>query len=303
MQRKERMDFVSKSMMIRELSGLLIFTVLLIIFKSLFVSLVGYAFVISIIVLKYDLVGSLELENDNNHQTSKNYFSSLLTNWEWKTLKKIVTLSLPLGVGVSLGSLVSNIPRYLVNHYLGQEILGYFAAIVYFINGFSTLFNAIGQATRPRLAINYEDNFKSYITLLVKLIIISTIFGLLFIMISLIFGKEILRIMYSTNYSHYSNILIMISISVFFQAITSILQIAIQSARVFKIQVIISIISLVTAFLSGIFLIPKYGIQGAGLTVLFYSVINTLTVALFFFMFVYMKIKNMVGDKYTKGRL
>ncbi|WP_430790435.1 oligosaccharide flippase family protein [Virgibacillus flavescens] len=289
MQKKERMDLVSKSMMFREISGLFTFAIILIITNSLLYSLIGFSVVFLLVVIYYDFFASLKLESLNKQYTYKKYIVLLLTKWDILTIKKIFLLALPLGCGVFIGSLVTNIPRYLVDHFLGKQSLGYFAAIGYFAIGFSTLFNAIGQATRPRLSKYFENNFNLYKNLLIKIILLSGSFGLAFFLFSLLFGKGMLSFVYSTSYSQYWSTLIWISIAVFFLSINSILQIAIQSARIFNVQIYISIISLVTVTIAGFFLIPKYGIEGGGFTLLVYSIINTLTTTLFFFKFVYSK--------------
>lgn len=283
MQKHERMDFISKSMIIREVFALFLFSIVLIYLNNLIYSLIAFTLVYLIIVLTYDMIVSFNLQKCIKKISFIDYILFLLTNWDKLKLKKLLILSLPLGIGVFLGSLVTNIPRYLVDYFLGKESLGYFAAIAYFVIGFSTFFKAVGQAARPRLSKYFFNNFEQYIKLVYKLILVNLCFSLMFFVISIVAGKEILTILYSPSYGRYWKTLIWISVALIFQSVSNLLQIAIQSAQVYNVQIFISLFTIMISVIVGILLIPIKAVEGAGLTILIYSIVNTVVVAFIFF--------------------
>jgi O-antigen/teichoic acid export membrane protein len=55
----------------------------------------------------------------------------LRPEWDRATGRQLVVLALPLGIVMLMLSLNANIPRYFIEHYFGEAMLGYFAAMAY----------------------------------------------------------------------------------------------------------------------------------------------------------------------------
>jgi len=54
---------------------------------------------------------------------------SIRPHWNWPRLLRLTWLSLPLGVVMMLGSLMTNIPRYFIERFQGTHEPGIFAAM------------------------------------------------------------------------------------------------------------------------------------------------------------------------------
>src|SRR5262249_17980214 len=69
--------------------------------------------------------------------------------WNFERLRSLAILAAPLAPAATLSSLNSNIPRYVVQGYLGEKDLGIFAAITYVLVGAGSIALALGQGISP----------------------------------------------------------------------------------------------------------------------------------------------------------
>jgi len=201
---------------------------------------------------------------------SKKYNSNFRINWKFnKKLVELLLHSAPLGITVFLGSLNTNTPRYFLEYFSGEYVLGIFAGITVLLTSFGTLINSLGQAVTPRLANYYSKyKYKEFYNLIFKLFIFGLLIGLLGIGILLMFGKEILTIVYTSEYAQYINVFLIVMFGAIFLYSTVFLGTGLTAMRKFKIQLPIHTISYIVVLLSSAVLIPKYAIIGAAFVVL-----------------------------------
>jgi len=64
---------------------------------------------------------------------------------------RLARIGLPLGISAFLASAITNVPRYFLEHDLGTNTLGLFAAMAYFVTFLSLAANAVAQTIAPRL--------------------------------------------------------------------------------------------------------------------------------------------------------
>jgi hypothetical protein len=69
-------------------------------------------------------LATYELKGTRNLLVSVSPEEVLRAEWDFGKCGRLVVLRLPLGVVMLLVSLKANIPRYLVEHYSGESVLG-----------------------------------------------------------------------------------------------------------------------------------------------------------------------------------
>ena len=96
-----------------------------------------------------------------------------------------------------LVSLNTNIPRYFIQHYLGERELGIFAAMFYLMVAGNTIIAALGQSASPRLAMyNESRDLKAFRRPLGWLVELGAALRAAGILMALVLGREILTALY-----------------------------------------------------------------------------------------------------------
>ena len=192
-------------------------------------------------------------------------------------MRTLTVLALPLGAVMMLNSLDTNLPRIIIEKYLGEVALGYFTSIAYLIVAGNLFIQSVGQAFSPRLAkLYYNNSFKLFYKILIVLILLGISIGTIGLLISILFGKLILTILYDDSYIQYSNLLNLIMVSGMFNFAASFLGYSITAMRLFKIQPYIGLVGIIVTIVFSIILIPQYGLTGAAFTLILGSIAHFL---------------------------
>lgn len=265
MQKYERMDRIALSRMIKGPITLLTLGLLYWKFNSLFLSVLGMAVVWLFLFITYDYYNARKFEKIR---------LKISVSLFWKLTK----LALPLGIVLMLSSLNTNIPRYLVEFFLGEEALGYFASIAYLMVAGNTVINALGQSATPRLSKYFiKGEVKKYQILLFKLIGIVSLLGIAGWLIALFFGKKILSILYTIDYAQHADIFSIVMLAAAINYVGVFLGYGMTAARIYKIQPYLGILWVFTSILGSLLLIPDLGMRGAAYTLLFSSIIQLIS--------------------------
>ena len=153
------------------------------------------------------------------------------------SLWQLSRLSLPLGIVMMLLSLANNIPRYFVERSHGEAELGYFAALAYLMIVGNTVVGALGQAASPRLARYHAEGHRgAFLSLLMRLLVISLVLGLLAVGVAIMFGRQVLEIIYGPEYGARNTLLVWLMVASMISYVASVLGIAITAQRCFKPQ-------------------------------------------------------------------
>jgi O-antigen/teichoic acid export membrane protein len=179
-------------------------------------------------------------------------------------LRKLTWLTLPLGFVTMLISLHANIPRYFIEHYLGERELGIFAAMAYLMVAGNTVVNALGQSASPRLAKYYAvGNSTAFRTLLLKLVGIGVLLGTVGVLIALLAGREILILVYRPEYANQASVLIWIMVATGISYVGSFIGYGVSATRVFSRFTIPYLVVTIVAFGFSALFIPAFGLIGA----------------------------------------
>lgn len=172
-----------------------------------------------------------------------------------------------------LGTLQNNVPRYILQADHGNALLGYFGALAYPMALAVLMVSALGQAASPRLASNFVTDIAAYRRLIGKLLLISAGLGVLLIACVIVLGRPVLTILYAPDYAGYQTEFILLSVAAAITLGTACCGYALTAARMFRIQLILALVSCAATVGAAWWLIPAYGIRGAALSVLVTAVI------------------------------
>lgn len=281
LQLNERLDRIAISMMIKGPFSLIALSVSLYITSSIYWATLCFAISWLFVLILYDIPNArriLKSVNRNNRETKKPFFQfnykGILSCLALKKMRRLAWLSLPLGFTVMLISLNTNIPRYFIEHFFGQRDLGIYAAIAYIIVASNTITNALGQSASPRLAKFFADrNHLAFNRLIFKLLVLGIIIGVFGIIIAFIAGRQLLTLLYSSEYADHAGVLIILIVSGVFGYAASILGYAATASRQIRSQPIVLFCVLLASMASSFLLIPSYQLLGAALSVLISTVI------------------------------
>ena len=92
---------------------------------------------------------------------------------------RLITTGLPLGLSSAIGSVQTNVPRYVIASYLGPAMLARFAAISYITMIGHLVVNATSQAALPILARDAQTSGSRYQTQLGSLVAGTIVLGAL----------------------------------------------------------------------------------------------------------------------------
>ena len=286
-QQRERMDRIAASMIIKGPLSLVALGVGVYLTHSVFWGSVGLAAAWALVLAAYDarsgaflarlshdpLPGALLTRLASRLRDAESMFrrsgDTLAPRWRWRTMIDLTALSLPLGTAMMLVSLNTNIPRYFVERCLGEWNLGIFAAMTYLMVAGVTVVSALAQSAIPRLARHYANGDRgAFTSLLAKLVGFGTLVGFTGLCVALFAGRWALNILYGPAYAEHAKVFALVSAASIISLMQWFLSNGMTAARYFRVQVpLYASATLITAFAS-LWLIPRYGLMGAALTLL-----------------------------------
>lgn len=265
LQQRERMDYIGKSRVMKGILTLVVVGLMLLMTEDLIFSLVALNLTWVLTFWFYD------------RNKVKLFINNVKPFFNFKKMKKLTVLALPLGVVMMLGSLDTNLPRIIVEKILGEDALGYFTSIAYLIVAGNLFIQSIGQAFSPKLAKLYKKNsLKSFYKIIIMLILLGMTIGIIGLLISLLFSDLILSLLYDVSYTEYSYLLILIMVSGIFNYSASFLGYSITAMRLFKIQPYIGLVGVIVTTTSSLILIPQFELTGAAYTLIIGSIAHFL---------------------------
>jgi len=192
----------------------------------------------------------------------------LRPRWNISTQSDLFKTSITLGVVAMLVSLLPNIPRYFIVGSIGERALGLFTATAFLVSSGNLIITALGQSAFVRLArLCAAGNKAGFTSLLVRLMGIGALLGIGGVGIALLFGKELLTLLYRPEYAEHVDVLVMMMVAGALSYVNGMLGPAVTSARLFKPQIPVLATAVAAAAISSMFLIPAHGLLGAAMAV------------------------------------
>lgn len=178
-------------------------------------------------------------------------------------------------------SLQTNIPRYFIDHYLGVGEVGVFAALAYFLAAGNIVTEAVGQSVTPRLAHLYQNGeLAKSRKLLFQLLVLGATGGGLAVALGYAAGPQVLTVLYRPEYAKYMDVFLVLLLSAAPTYVASFFGYAMTAARIFWLQLPLSLLSTGTVAAACIFFIPRRGLMGAAEAVLVLSLVRLVATSL-----------------------
>lgn len=288
-QKNERMDRVAKSLVLKGSLSLPALATGLYLSASIVWGVVGLCLAWGLLLISYDAANARALLRARQAGDAEASAPVPRSGPEARLPASRVTLRLawlaaPLGVAAMLTSLNANIPRYFIESVLGEHELGIFAALAYFIMLGATVSTALGQSASPRLARHYASgNFRAFRWLVLRLAGASAMGGALALLVTLGFGRQILRIAYTQEYADRSQIFSWLMLAAGTAFVSGFLTYGLTAARFLKLQVLLGVGIGAAMLTASALLIPRFGLLGAAwVTCLFYGLHITIKSVILF---------------------
>lgn len=263
-QRHERMDLIARSMIYKGVLSFAAMVVLMYATHSIIWASAGVAAAWMLRFLSYDIRLASMLPEAGETK-----------GWDWSRSGALLKVSLPLGLVMMLTSLNTNIPRYFIQHELGERALGFYSAISYLLVAGTTIVSALGQSASPRLAQYFANgDAGAFKRLLGKLVLIATGLGLAGIVVSVEAGAPLLSLIYTEDYASYAGLLTLIMIAALMQYTASFAGYGMTAARYFRVQLPLFLVVVSVMLVASFVLIPRYGLAGAATAVILASMAN-----------------------------
>ena len=255
-QQHERLDKMAKSRVIRGTIGILLFWVCLLVSRNLAVSFGIVSILWMVIFLKYEAV-------------LVTHYDKIRPQFNFPRMKSLFILAFPLGVTMLMVGLETSIPRYATEYILGGEELAVFGVLSYFIIVMQMVVTAVGSSAMPRLSHYYQGrNKEAFYVLLAKMCVLALFLGIIGVGVGILFGKVIVRSFFSAEYIDNIDVFIWLLAAGGVSYLSTMVSVALTSARKFKSQVPISIITCIVLVISSYLFITRFGMIGGAYAIL-----------------------------------
>ena len=264
LQQHERMARMGKSMMLKGVLALVVLAAAVWWTGSVVAAAAAMAVVSGLTFLLYDRRGVAT--GPGKHAEIR--VGAL--QWTPSRYWNLFCLALPLTIVMVLVSLNLNLPRYFVEKFRGEQDLGIFAALSYLIVAGNTVINACGQAAAPRLAKFYAHGPQArFWSALFVLLGIAGACGLVGLAFAFLAGKQIVTVLYGATYAKHAAMLVGLMVAAAILYASQFLGYGMTAARILRAQV--PLMALATATTGGAcwLLVPRFGLQGAVLGMIF----------------------------------
>ena len=263
MQQRERLDVVARSTILRGVLGLGLLGTLFALTHSVGTAAAGVALGNLLVLALYDLPQTRRL--------------TPLPRLSWTVPRALVALALPLGVVVGLVSLISTIPRLVLEHSSGSSVVGIYSALVYVNVAGSVVVVAIGTALTARLSQLYAANQRAgFVRLTLQLTAAAAVVGLGLTLLALLAGRPLLGLLYGPAYAAQTPAFVWLMASGALAYLASCAGFAVTAARRFVQQLPLFAVVCGVTLLACWQLIPPYGLVGAALASLLAAFVQLL---------------------------
>jgi len=245
-QQRERMVLIAQSLILRGVLALVAVAVCFAVFRTVWAGVCGITLAWSAVFAAFDVRHGVMVARETG-QAFMPRFSAV-------RMKQLLRLSLPLGVVNMLSSFNSNVPRYMLSHFRGVSELGVFSALSYILTAGTMVVGALGQSATPRLALYaFQGKRQKFRGLSCRLVLIGMMLGLCGVLAALIFGRQLITLLYGREYSLNGHLLpwLMIAATVVYMA--SLGGYSLTAARYFQVQMplfsLVTVLTLVFCYL------------------------------------------------------
>jgi O-antigen/teichoic acid export membrane protein len=192
-------------------------------------------------------------------------------------MRELFFTALPLGIGLVLISLATNVPRYFVAHHRGEEDVGIYSAIANLTLASMSVMMALCQVMAPRLSRAYASrDLRGYVRLVRHLTTIGLVLGLLGIVIAVVAGAPVLRLVYTSEFASAAPVFVIVMIAGLTNNLLCACGFIVNAAGLFRPQVPLQLFNLISLVIACALLVPETGILGAAWATVVASALNVI---------------------------
>jgi O-antigen/teichoic acid export membrane protein len=260
MQKYERLDLVSLSTIMRNLGSVAIFITVLYASGLLLLAVLTQAVAGILVLLAFDCPQGAKILGLKT--------GIWMPRFDRRVLWQLVRLAFPLGMVTMIISINANLPRYLLEHSLGEGAVGIFAALSQPTLAGGMVMAALGHSIMPRMARGFAIGNLNYLTRMVwRLMGLGALIGGVMMVGVWGWGREIISLIYQPEYAEHQTILVWLMAAGIVGYISSGLGYGLNATRAYSRYLVFYAISAGLGIILGMLLIPAFGLKGAAWTI------------------------------------
>lgn len=223
-------------------------------FKTLLPIVILYVIEVSFISAISLIVTRRSIANDNALSVKSTH------------LKELFVSSWPLLASATVIAAYTRVDQFMINHYLPSDQLGYYTAALKITIIIQYLLATFLSSRFPRLLKIRNKSKESYDRQLIKLMRLCLIIGVSFTLFLAFFGDKVVTLLYGDRFLEATSILVISSISTTFvlYGLLCTQWLIAEDLQIYRLRRVI--IGLVINIVLNLWMIPKFGIQGAAIS-------------------------------------
>lgn len=267
LQQRERMDLIARSLILRSIISLCVFSYVIYVTNSLAAGIYAQSIAWMVILILFD---APSLSQFLPSTWSGVIRSGLTTSNLWR----LAVIATPAGLRTMLLSLETNIPYYALRYFSDDHSLGVFAAMAYSLVIVQTFARSLNQPAVPRFAILFNKRDQAaFAKLLWRLCGMGLVIGLMGLVAAVVLGRSFLTIAYGREFADESAILVILMFACAVRMITLPVAAALAGSNQFVWLFRIQLLAVAVMGASAVVLIPSLGLHGAACSVLMVSIV------------------------------
>jgi O-antigen/teichoic acid export membrane protein len=260
-QQRDQMNLVARSLIFRSLLGAGGLALASYLTSALVPGLLAQAVAWTLVLMVHDDSSARRLLADTGRGATR-------PDWSSASLLRLFRVSWPLGLSGCLIALRQGAPRYTIQILAGSEATGLYTVAHYFMHAALQLVTALGHTASARLARFFASGAHAAFTgLVVKLVLLGGSVGLALTVLSLLFGRVMLALVFGEDYIAAHTLLVVLMAALVVQLPATLLQFSIDASRRFGINLAIQVILLVAILVLSGSLTATIGAIGAAWSV------------------------------------
>jgi O-antigen/teichoic acid export membrane protein len=258
LQQGERMDLIAGSLFMRGLAGAVGLAVGLATTRSVAIGVINMAAGWAAVFLFYDLPRASRILK------ARAVPEQLAPRWTARTLRSMFWLALPLGIVMTMGSLMSSIPCILIEKFRGAAELGIYTALAYSQAASHRIASAMGEAASARLARHHAVGDRAaFIRIMGVLFCIVAMGGAAGLAIAGFAGGPVLSFLYGPEYARHADLFAGLMLVAGVAALANILDYGLTAMRRLRIQPLLYGGAMLVYAALCVRMIPSRGLGGA----------------------------------------
>lgn len=181
----------------------------------------------------------------------------------WGTLARLGAVAFPVAVAGFLIALIPQLPKYVIGAVMGDEAVGLYAVVAYWISLGTMVVTALGNVAAPRLArYRASDDMQAFTRLLVRLVALTGSLGVAGVAVAALLGP-VLPALVGNEYSDLPQLAVSLSFFALMLFVTGPLGRALAAMRMFWSQTLAVALGIAAALVVLPWAVRSRGLAGA----------------------------------------